>query len=322
MNSRDTYATSDFVDLIITVGTTGFVLAGSALQAPDFLMSGRAAVDGAGVAFVLLCDMQTTHYLMDQVGAVRGTIPQGGRGSCALFVNDGRLEVHAQGATDDGGATCLITVYDAYHADAEGRLQAIDGRAYRAQYGGEGILQVMGPASLRSSANDGMTFPNDIVLRKAITADGWWCGQINRIPPGGGNEGTVGVVSPQGNVFIAALQPGWNGYTNWASYLAVKDGKPRVAMSDPDPFNATPGPDDIKWIKLDANGNVPQPGEPEPDPDPPPVDVVTTYIVTLEKGEKALIEYVERRGPGSMVRKLRAAPAELAAHAPRKDGTR
>lgn len=314
MKSRDTYATAGFVDLTIEVGTPGFTLAGAELQAPDFLMSGRAAVDGAGVAFALLVDMKVTHYLIDQTGAVRGTIPQGGRGSCALFVNDGRLEVHAQGVSDDGGATCPITVYDAYQADVDGRLVAIEGRTYRAQYGGEGILQVMGPASLRSSANDGMTFPNDVVLRKAITADGWWVGQINRIPPGGDNNGTIGLVAPDGKVRIATLAPNWNGYTNQPSGLAVLNGVPRIAMQDPSPNQGgqTPGPDEIVWLELDAHGNVPQPGEPggpEPGPDPQPPPAYT-HVIYLEPGEAVLTQAVTRRN-GPMLRRL-AAPTEKA----------
>ncbi len=323
MKSSDTYAAlQGFVDLNIVVGTPGFSLSRvgggprGEFTAPDFLMSGRVAM-GQGMIFALLADTKSTHYLMDGNGQLRGTIPQGGRGMCALYVNNGQVEVHAQGASADGGATCTITVYG-QEADAEGVLKPLEGRAYSAAYGSEGILQVTGPASIRSSAGSQKNFPNDIILWNAVTAEGWWCGQINRVPHGGSlDKGTIGLVSPTGEVFIAALIPGWDGYTNQPSYLAVKDGVPRVAMQDPDPGNSTPDPDELTWLKLDSEGNLPPEGtgggpttpppgteNPPPGTGKPPVETVTTYVVTLERGEQALIKYVERREFRPMLEKV------------------
>jgi hypothetical protein len=334
MNARDTYATpAGFVDLEIAVGTPAFALSHvnggprAELTAPAAMMSGRVAV-ASGEIFALLADQHTTHYLIAGDGRVCGTIPIGGRGWCALFVNDGRVEVHAQGP-HDGAGTCTITVYDAYHADADGRLkplvtvtrneqgeEVVTSRAYQAPYGAEGILQVTGPASIRSSAGSTMTFPNDITLWNAVTVDGWWAGQINRMPPGGiNNNGTIGLVAPSGQVSIAALTPTWSGYTNMATYLAVREGTPRLAMQDPDPGQQTPGPDELVWIALDANGNVPtEPTTPEPEPEPEPEPQPEpepepvpepTHMITLEPGETLLVQCIGRRGRGSMVRRLR-----------------
>lgn len=268
MKARDVYATAEgFVDLTIQVGTPLFKFTFATGEPPYrqlthsvgdgiALQSGRVAVDGSGMAYALLCDNQKTHYLVDMTGVERCQIPQGGRGSCALFVNAGVLEIHAQGDTKDYGATCPILVYG-----VDGVLKPE--RTYQAQYGSEGILQVLGPSSIQSSSSGRHPWENGIETWNTVHAGDWSAGQINRIPPGGSNNGTIGLVPPEGPIQIAALTPTWNGYTNQPAYLAVSNGVPRVALQDPSPNIQTPGPDEIVWLALDANGNLPQPDLPQ-----------------------------------------------------------
>ena len=268
MKARDTVALPwGFCDLEIQVGTPRFTLHGKACEAPFNLIAGRCAVDGMGIAFAVLMGESPTHVLMSQDNVVMCRIAPGNRGWCALEPEDVGVSVHAQGPHDGAGG-CIVAVHDMTGAVIH---------AYPAPYGSDGILQVIGPTRIRSSALAAGHFGGIMWWNRVEFTDKdggvWSAGQTEQIPPGATNAG-YGLMHPDGTIQITSRGLG----TNFAAYLAVSNGVPRLALQDPSPNFQTPDPDDIQWVPL-SECNKPQPAPtPTPEPPQPPVEPIPVPV--------------------------------------------
>lgn len=212
-------------------------------------ITGRLAVDGRGVRYATVIGWDGGSVLVRDDGRL---VPMtaGGRFWTAIRPLPVGVEVYAQSEIHGDGSTAT---YRVFNEDGQEIRSFVD------VYGSMGILQITGANSVRSTVEHTRTVAG-VRLVFVTTIDGWSVGQFaDIVPPGIDPQwGTIGLISPDGQVFYAQPSPPWNGYTNMPSHLAVDaNGRPFVAINDPTEAWTAPDPAAIVWMPLDpARGTL------------------------------------------------------------------
>jgi hypothetical protein len=232
--------------LTVPLGPSEIQIDGRTIPIDRQGISGRLAVDGRGRAYATVIGWHGGSVLVRDDGRL---VPMttGGRFWTAIRPLASGVEVYTQGEVIDG-ENARYRVYDENGTEL---------RSFIDKYGSMGILQVTGPNSIKSSVQHITTIAGTRLFY-AMTVDGWTVGQLEYVPPGGAEQwGTLGLVSPDGQLFYANLAPPWNGYTNMPSHLAVSgDGVPFVAINDPTPEWLAPEPSALTWSPVNGQGTL------------------------------------------------------------------